>query len=457
MPVYLIQPQDLLFFRDARPMEPESPGGGQGARWPHPAIFFDAIHAALWRAFPDAEHRQRVGFAGRSFFLKRKGRRIAVRRQRTWFHTLATAGPFPVVESRWLFPAPADVLPEGGRLLPITEPSGVSIPPSALRYALGSTELPSKATVVPWWSKEAVEGYLARGTGLPEGRTFGSSQLFAGEWTTGIGTDPLTDTQDGERIYSAQYLRLREDVRFGLWATLPKNGPDGMDEMFPGSSDLAILVAGGQQRFCHVQRQDADDDLTRLLPVSRPLPAGCTRLKWVLLSPAVFPSVPTQGHGGGWLPTWIHPGDHGVLLNPVGTDPAVRRRSRSERRRAEPDPDLRRCRLVAARIPKPVPITGWTEALHVPRRDDQEQPIDGGRRPGPRATQLAVPAGAVYYFECPTERAARLLWGLLSWHGDEAQRVNRIVHRRSSLLGEKGFGLGICSCWEAYETMFGNR
>jgi hypothetical protein len=65
---------------------------------------------------------------------------------------------------------------------------------------------------------------------------------------------------------------------------------------------------------------------------------------------------------------------------------------------------------------------------------------------------LAVPAGAVYHFECKTAEAAQALWELLSWHGNLTSNANKVVHRRSSLLGEKGFGLGVCGPWHPFES-----
>src|ERR1017187_6155774 len=107
MPLFHIQPQDLLFFRDARPMESQSPSGGHGARWPHPAVFFDAIHAALWRGFPDDADKRKHQFTSHSFYRKENTNRIARRNGGVFFQTLTTAGPFPVRDGQWLFPAPA--------------------------------------------------------------------------------------------------------------------------------------------------------------------------------------------------------------------------------------------------------------------------------------------------------------------------------------------------------------
>jgi CRISPR-associated protein Cmr3 len=447
MPVFHIQPQDLLFFRDARPMESQSPSGGHGARWPHPAVFFDALHAALWRGFPNAAAKQQRQFTSHTFYRKENGRRVPRGNGGVFFQTLTTAGPFPVRDGQWLFSAPADVQPDGGLLLPITTRRGDSDLPKPLHSALGSATLPSKETVSPWWSKPSIEPYL---TGRPKPRDdqrFDNADLFTGEWTTGIGMDPATETQDGERIYSAQYLRLRDEVRMGLWASLPKeSGDEGMDDLFPRNDPAHILLAGGQQRVCRVERQNTDD-LTTLLPVSQPLEPGGKRLKWVLLSPAIFPPVPQQKHPGGWLPTWVHPADGAVLLTRTATSPK-NGKLRQERRHSEGKELMAQCHLVAACIPKPVPITGWTEALHVPKQDP--------RKRGPRETLLAVRSGAVYYFECETDTAAQALWELLSWHGVQTHGVSRIVHRRSSVMGEKGFGLGVCGPWKSFEESHNN-
>jgi CRISPR/Cas system CMR-associated protein Cmr3 (group 5 of RAMP superfamily) len=444
MPIYHIQPQDLFFFRDARPMESQSPGGGHGARWPHPAVFFDAFHAALWRACPDDATKIQHGFTAHSFYCKDKGARTVVRNGGTFFQTLATAGPFPVCQGQWLFPRPADAEVGGGYLRLITRSLGESDLPAVLQYPLGSTTPPSKENGSPWWTKNAIQAALLAGKQLPKD-TFTDDALFATEWATGIGMNAATGTQDGERLYSAEYLRLREEVRLGLWASLPEErGFEGLDTIFPVGTSLSILVAGGQQRTCRVERQSSSD-LTALLPVSPPRPPGCTRIKWVLLSPAVFPDVPAKGHPGGWLPTWIDSTNGAVLLTRVQV--AARNGSTHREKRREPkDAALfQQCRLVAACVPKPVPVTGWTEALHVPPRATRPQ------KSGPRGTLLAVPAGTVYYFECATEPAAQALWELLSWHGAQTQGVSRIVHRRSSLLGEKGFGLGVCGTWDAFE------
>ena len=67
---------------------------------------------------------------------------------------------------------------------------------------------------------------------------------------------------------------------------------------------------------------------------------------------------------------------------------------------------------------------------------------DGGAKP----TQLAVPAGAVYYFKCTTAEDAANLASVLNWNGSDTNPTT-IKNRRSTLFGEKGFGLGVCGTW----------
>jgi hypothetical protein len=91
-------------------------------------------------------------------------------------------------------------------------------------------------------------------------------------------------------------------------------------------------------------------------------------------------------------------------------------------------------RLVAAIVPKPLVVTGW--ALDV----------EGSERSGAKSTHLAVPAGAVYYFDADSEAGAASLAAVLNWHGADAGR-SAVRNRRSALLGEKGYGLGVCGSW----------
>lgn len=458
MPIYQITPHDLLMFRDGRPLEPLAGTGGHGARWPGPSIIFDALHAALHRAYPqqqDWEHPHRYG---------RSSDRDLTRKETQRFGSLATVGPFPVLNGTWLFPTPGDVSKPGcfvPSLLPLTAETGESDLRSILRYPLGSCDAASKEGPLPWWNKTAVERYLglpANGSSQP--CEFKEDDVFYREWTVGIGIDPETETAGRgvaqSQIYSAEYLRLCDGITLGIHAAMPMpNGRNGvraerLDQLF---AEPKTIIVGGQQRACQIE--PADGDLSALLPLSAPV-AG-ERVKWVLLSPAVFPGINRTEqkpnaipHCGGWIPTWIadHPftDAEGIRVEPgrVLLRKGDTQRGKSEAR--EPWRDRIRklpyfdCYLVAARIPKPLVITGWTERLHL-----RDEPDELRKEKSARPTLLAVPAGAVYYFEGPD---APLLAYALSWHGNG--QGTEIQNRRSTLMGEKGFGLGVCGPWTEF-------
>lgn len=465
MRAYRIHPQDLLFFRDARPMEANVGSGGHGARWPAPSLIFDAIHAALHRAFPGDqqqpwEHTHRPGVSSdRDMTRKREHR----------FGSLTTAGPFPRLEDgTWLFPAPADfqladagdhfdpASLRGGPLLPMTAETGEHNLPRPLRYPLGATVRAGKQVVPEWWSARAYGAWL-RGEPVPAVECRRGSELFDAEWNTGIAIDPDTGTTgSGEvkgKIYSAEYLRLRDHVALGVLAAMPlkNNGADGLDHLFAQGH---IVILGGQQRACQVFSEEVD---APILPAGAP-PLG-ERLKWTLLSPAVFPAIEgcdgqagkpfASAHPGGWLPNWVAPVDDYEINNGgerirVGQGQVLLKeheprqgRGRAEWREAVRQKPFLDCRLVAARIPKAVVLTGWSEHQHHP-----------DEKAGPRPTLLAVPAGAIYYFEGPD--AAKLA-DVLNWHGPADPGTGKVINRRSTRMGEKGFGLGVCGPWTAFE------
>ncbi len=415
MKTYTFEPSDLLFIRDARPIDI----GGHGARWPDSPLIFDAIHAALHRAFPTPQPWEHTHCEGVS-----KRRDFAPENRTQRFGGLATAGIFPVDNGKWLFPRPADWREDGTQGAPLKPEllQGCSNLPSPLTHSLANPCKPSKAEAKPWWTKAAFDSYLA-GKQPAESESKTQSDLYDGEWQTGIRIDPERQTQDGEGIYSAEYLRLREGVSAGFFAALPTKQNEGpplecIDRLF--ASDSAILI-GGQLRSCTVKASTA--------PATDILPTGATitgtRLKWILLTPAIFPAI--GAHPGGWLPSWIDAQGHVQLLDGPGKNKA----KRSGVTEGKPIG----ARLVAACVPRAVALSGWSERIEAAK--------DAGHidNRGPRATMLAVPAGSVYYFEADSPEEAQKLASTLNWHASPN------FHRRSTLLGEKGLGLGICTPW----------
>jgi CRISPR-associated protein Cmr3 len=452
MPIYTLTPSDLLFFRDGRPMEA---AGGHGARWPEPSLIFDAIHAALHRAFRNGQQWEHNHQYGKSSDRDHNGRAD----QR--FGSLKTAGLFPVLPNEdWLFPSPYDVVPSDEPGLQLLTPlrgdvdPGRSNLPQPLTYSLGTPGVPSKRSAAPWWSKAAFEAYLSGKLPLAESIKT-NSDLMAGEWTTGIRIDPETGTTgqgiaEGQ-IYSAQYLRLRPQVRMGFAATLPVKQNGSAADVLECIGQLwgengGSIAVGGQQRVCSVSPPQSDSILGDIFPRSPSIDSE--RVKWVLLTPAVFPAISAdtkngkqiKDQPGGWLPTWIDPQTGEVKLLTGGPG-----KEKAKRLNVETGKPIK-AKLVAARIPKPIAITGWSERLNAAKTYGEND------NKGARPTLLAVPAGAVYYFESPDPAK---LADLLSWHGPDRQSPRSIVNRRSTLLGEKGFGLGVCGTWDFYEDVIG--
>jgi len=450
MNTILLEPTDVLFFRDGRPMGGAS--SGHGAAWPLPTVINAAFHAALHRAEFAGVHEHRRGRSGS--YEETRDRK---------FGSLVTAGPFPVHGAEhWFFPRPADAAASQSTNVTLapTNSLGPSSLPEPLRFPVGSTTPPSKEKTAAWWSATAWQAYL-------EGRNFTESTQFKGdsdfadtESTYGIGIDSATGTVAESQFYSASYLRLREGWNLGVLATAPDkdyhhadHGNDLVRALLNGHG--AEIIAGGQQRVCTATL--APTSTGRLsLPLGRTdgfsQHEGKFLVKWVLLTPAIWPEILEgqskrgtlrKAHPGGWLPNWICSQSGHVLLETINDEERRRRRSLNAVGKGyESKPNIA-AHLVAAITGKPLPVTGY--AL---RNDADPDRAEGGAKP----THLAVPAGSVYYFECESEAAAQSLAAALNWHGSEISNPkSQISNRRSTLFGEKGFGLGVCGTWRYHQ------
>lgn len=478
----LLQPTDVLFFRDGRPMTGSL--AGHTAAWPLPDVTNHALHAALHRAGLSGVHTHRRGRSGR--YTDQRDRK---------FGCLLTAGPFPVAaaadpgcplpEPCWFFPRPRDTLEPGSVALCLHPVPGdwrqTSSLPKPLRYAVANSRPPAKESgAEPWISQRAFERYLRDPAGQPESSNQSDPPEFLKdddladlEQTIGIRIDPesLTTGQgDAEgQIYSAYYLRLRDRFRLGLFAEAmdkvdgdPARRCDLIRLLF--NDEPRSILVGGQQRLCTAQRADAPEPLP--LPQGlrnesefKQLPNGTYAVKWVLLTPAIWPEIRSgetrdaarpriQAHPGGWLPNWVHPETGDVLLKAGDTDrkPGETRVAWRARVRALPPV---KARLVAAIVPKPLAVTGWSLGWPEDAVEGTETPDGNAGTGGAKSTHLAVPAGAVYYFEADSPGDAARLAAALNWHGSTPGHV--IVNRRSTLLGEKGYGLGVCGTWQFYD------
>ncbi len=469
----LLQPTDVLFFKDGRPMTKAL--AGHGAAWPLPNVINAAFHAALHRGFPKAAVAATptgaVGHRHRIVKNDASGRRFLVDDGRDRrFGSLVTAGPFPVKEGKyWFLPRPGDCVDNHGPAAALRpslpgSATGPSSLPKPLRYSLGSLAAPEKTTPGnAWWSRELFEAYLEGKMPPPKGtHAVDDAQIFDAEHAIGVAIDPLTGCAGvGEAngmLYSAHYLRLREQWGLGVLAQCQH----AEDKQLLGDllkAGPGILV-GGQLKVCTARSESVGK--------IECLPRGLTRgkqfkkhgnrvlVKWVLLSPAIWPKMEAgtsrrgterRGHSGGWLPNWINEEDGAVLLQVVTEDERRRRRSLNYAGKSYASHESAvaiDARLVAAFVPKPLVVSGWAMP-----------DANLGKSGGAQSTELAVPAGAVYYFEAATEQEAEKLAGVLNWHGRDTQPSD-LHNRRSTLLGEKGFGLGVCGTWDFLPRSPGN-
>ena len=394
MHTILLTPQDVLFFRDARPMSGSLMG--HTAYWPLPHIFNHALRSAFHRADLD--------------------RRAAKEK----YGSLITAGPFPFSpEGVWYLPAPADLVKSNDVVTVGIKPFKSENPsslPKPLTYALGATLPPNKDGQLPAWiAAAAYKKYLAgEMPALTDFKAY--TDIGGAESRIGIGIDRDTQTQDGERFYSAQYLRLKDGWRLGCFA----GSGDKKDEDFVERLKETKIIIGGQQGICSIEKFRNEQQPDCIFNLVSELKFDSRFLKWALVAPAVFPEIAAdesgkiRSHPGGWLPNWIDPENGKVLLREtVERKPGENRNDWRNRARNASGINGR---LIAARIPGAIEISGWS--------------LEYGEKP----TQLAVPAGAVYYFECDNEADAQKLAGALNF-----------PNRRSTLFGEKGFGLGVCA------------
>jgi CRISPR-associated protein Cmr3 len=441
---------------------------GHGAAWPLPNVVNAAFHAAFHgAALPDV-HSHRQGARGRY------GPGAVCDRK---FGSLLTAGPFPVQDEngvlRWFFPLPFDFRTNKleASVVPTKafDPVQSSSLPTPLKCAVASTQPPSKdKDAKAWLSKAAFECYLAAGgeQNLAEGDLLPDAAIFDQESTIGIaiGACPGTvyQSEAAESIYSAHYLRLRDNWRLGVFATAEekgflrdRNGTDLVKALLDVPRPRIII--GGQQRTCAAEIARSNVPQLPLGKTSNFTKSdGNVLVKWILLSPAIWPEIRDKDearnriadrngqfirhHPGGWLPNWID-ADSGLVLLRHWAGHRRRAYSRTKMRRTSGGDASIGAKLVAAIVAKPLAVTGW--AL-------PDEPL--GKQGGAQSTHLAVPSGSVYYFEADNECEAEKLASTLNWHGAETEPA-AIKNRRSTLLGEKGFGLGVCGTWDFYEDV----
>jgi len=380
---FQLEPRDLLFLRDARPMDGSD--AGLGANWPRPDQLWNALINAFHRVWPNRQDWEGAAHTKRK--SGESGGKSDNPLSSDRFGALKTVGPFPFDTKTGVvyYPAPLDLD------MDLVQCNGTDLPKPLSHAFRAKTQ--GKKEPRHWLSADEYHSYL-------KSESVGDKEpaLYDAERSLGIEIDAVTGTTVESRLYQAEYLRLRDgfrgdDARLALAFTAScgihqKGAPDDstVDVFEKFLSNENSIIIGGQQGVARL-RSAAFDWI-------KPQKITSRYLRWTLLAPAVFRA--------GWLPGWC--ADSRKIPDsekyPLGTVMFK---------------DCSSSKLIAARIGKPFAFSGWD------------------LQTGPKPTQLFVPAGSCYVFDCCTAENAQKLADLLYFKPCSDQ------------LGEKGFGIGICS------------
>ncbi len=367
----VLSPRDVLFFRDACPMDTPKTLKvnlnliGHGANWPRPDQLFSAVMHTLIRD-PNAPEKE-------------------------WYGTmkdLRVMGSFPQKDEMVYLPFPLD-----WRMAIKSLPEGKTNLPKPLTHGFLDKDI-GKKSYPAWVPLDDYACYLdGQETQSPKQTTLYFTDPRIGT-TLDVATGASKRTQSEiSGQWHAEYLRLEEGV-----SMVCEIAGTGVDRLINTS-----MLMGGQGGTVQVKASSLS-----LREKLMALPKGHRSrfVRWTLIAPALYMK--------GWYPNWLD--DNGRVMIPQNevlrkageTRAAWRARKQTESRYFET------AHLVAARIGAPIHFSGW----------DNET--------GEKPTELAVPPGSAYIFECTDET--------------EADALIRALHLKSlSDLGEKGFGIGLCS------------
>ncbi len=384
-----IEPRDVLFFRDARPMDVDKDKAedifnvGHGANWPRPDLLFSAVIHELIRD-PNAP-------------------------EGAWYGKvpdLRITGPFPVRKENLYLPMPLDW---DMKLYDFDVDVGVTDIPAPFCCGFADRVV-EKKSYPKWITVEDYSRYLEGNVGKDKGEKEPDEPknddacLYGMEPRVCTTLDPKTGAsrrvagQHESGQYEAEYLRLGKDVRMACEVEAEKVAElPGCDVRFGGQ--------GGMVRF---------EEKGCLCETLSKLPHGTLSryVRWTLLTPALF--------AAGWYPNWLETTADGKRTGKVMLPMDKVLRNLGESRAAYRARMKIECRpfdtatLVGACIGKSIAFSGYDSLGH-------EKP-----------TELAVPAGSSYVFGCETEDEA-------------AKLVSALNLKPLSDLGEKGFGIGVCS------------
>jgi len=332
----VIQPHDVLLFRDGKPF---SAGTDIRARSLFPPTPFTIQGAIRARVLFSSGVSSAAYVSGKTQEAQKLQELIGIPKDS--YGKLQLWGPFLAKQEndRWVryFPLPADIVRLSGSyalLQPLKKSPWQSNLPAGLQTPWLRT--PERLEEVRGWiSEDELGRYLG---GVAPGKVYDESEFVEREHRFGIAIERARRTVRESYLYLAEFLRLKEGVAF--WVEVK-----GISQSDLGR-EKGFLQLGGEARVAYYTVETSVLD-TLLAP---PNPRS-DRFKVVLLTPAWF--------SGGWQPQG---GNWGQFFHDS-------------------------VRLVSAIIPRYQPIGG----AYV---DDRRR---GGAFQKPM--RRFVPAGSVYFFE----------------------------------------------------------
>lgn len=380
---YTLMPRDLLFFRDARPMDVNKKNEeagyraiGHGANWPRPDILHSAVMHELIRN-PECPEEEWYGSVP----------------------SLKVMGPFPCKGDELYLPMPLDWDMKLYQM-PMVEEGMTDLPKPLTCAFLDRCE--GKKKYPEWISLEEYECYLkgkvGQGKKKDEPDEPKSEKLFERSPRNGItldrntGASKRTQTELSGR-YQAEYLELAKGVT--MRCEIEQD-----DVAMP--EDGRIMIMGGQGGTVTLTQEGDLRATLNTLPKGNPT----CYVRWTLIAPALFDE--------GWMPNWLNADGKVMIPQNKVLRRAGEKREVFRKRKQAGSQFFDSAKLIAARIGNAIHFSGWDSA-------EKEKP-----------TVLAVPAGSCYVFECKDTQ--------------EAEDLVKALHlKRLSNLGEKGFGIGVCS------------
>ena len=385
----LLEPTDVLFFRDGIPMS-AGQGRGAGCRLPFPSTVHEAFRHSLLRL----HGREARG----KLLTGRDDKKIAT----TAYQSLRLRGPLPWhAEHGHLFPVPLDAsgAPGGGikahHLLHLDNKATNQTPGTFTPPCVPAPDVPpsKQAALTGWWTAEQMRHYLTGGSDF-DPAPIPTVKLWLEEPRIGVAIQPERLAAEDGQLFAGTYLRPQSGTRFAIQAGLarPVNGETHEMEAL---LDQGFLLLGGDRRLARLHQEKAAWPVFAQPDEARG--GGPFTVRWALITPAIFI------HGS--LPGWCKPtGDDASSL------------SEGQVCLREKNGPFLRAHLIAHHLGRPMPVTGWDG-------------VEGSAKP----TQLAVPAGSVYHFLCADAATANALVTLLH------------DRTRSDFYGEKGCGHGLCA------------